>query len=225
VNHTEAVSNEAVERYLLGQLSASESDEFEQHFFDCEECTRELRVGAMFEDNARAVFLEQRPAPAEAKPSFWAWFWQRPWNAAPALAAVALAAVTVYQTAVVIPGLRGELRDAVAPQPVASYVLPPISRGETRSLELPENGRFYSIYMDPTWEGSFAAYLCTVQDESGSARFSIRLPAPPPGKPLQILLTRRFLPSGRYTVIIRNAAENGKPEAELARYALVLKSN
>jgi hypothetical protein len=233
MNHTDAVSNAAVERYLLGQLSASESDEFEQHFFDCSECSRELRASAMFDDNATAVFVDQRLAaqrspsekrgPIEAKPSAWAWLWQRPWSAAPALAAILLAAVTAYQAAVVIPGLRGQLRDTLSPQPMASYVLPPVSRGDARSLELPDTGRFYSIYMDPTWEGSFAAYQCSVQDESGSTRFSVRLPAPPPGKPIQILLTRSLLPSGRYTVVIHNAAETGKPETELARYALILK--
>jgi len=233
MNHTDAVSNAAVERYLLGQLSTSESDEFEQHFFDCSECSRELRASAMFDDNATAVFVDQRLAghrspsekrsPIQAKPSAWAWLWQRPWSAAPALAATLLAAVSAYQAAVVIPGLRGQLHDTLSPQPMASYVLPPVSRGDARSLELPDTGRFYAIYMDPTWEGSFAAYQCSVQDESGSTRFSVRLPAPPPGKPIQILLTRSLLPAGRYTVVIRNAAETGKPETELARYALILK--
>jgi hypothetical protein len=235
MEHTEAVEKSAVERYLLGQLSASELDAFEQHFFDCSECARELRAAAMFEDNARAVFLEerqaaepsaaQRRARADAKPSFWASFLQRPWSMAPALAALVLAAVTAYQSSVVIPGLRGQLRDADAPQPVASYVLPPISRGDARVLEVPDIGRFYAIYMDPTWAGSFSAYLCSVLDESGSTKLSVRLSAPPPGKPVQILLARSLLPSGRYTVVIRNAAEAGKPEAELARYALILKLN
>jgi hypothetical protein len=62
-----------------------------------------------------------------------------------------------------------------------------------------------------------------VQDESGSTRFSVRLPAPPPGKPIEILMARSLLPSGRYTVIIRNVAESGKAVAELARFALILK--
>ncbi len=234
MNHTEAVSAGAAERYLLGQLSPSEAEEFEQHFFDCSECARELRVGAMFEENAKAVFLEERasavriPAetrrPVQEKPSVWAWFWQRPWGvAAPALAAVALAIATGYQAMVVIPGLRSQLHDVLSPQPVASNVLPPISRGDVRPLEVPEGAHFYAIYMDPTWEGSFAAYECSVLDESGSTKFSVRLPAPPPGKPIQILMPRPVLPSGRYTVVIRNASEAGKPEAELARYILVLK--
>jgi hypothetical protein len=208
-------------------------EEFEQHFFDCLECSRELRAGAMFEDNARALFLEEGLAAegvpgktrtsAQAKPSVRGWFWQRPWSAAPALAALVLAVVTAYQVAVVIPGLHKQLNAALAPQPVASYVLPPISRGDARALEVPAGSHFYTIYMDPAWEGSFAAYVGSVQDESGSTRFSVRLPAPPPGKPIEILMARSLLPSGRYTVIIRNVAESGKPEVELARFALILK--
>jgi len=223
MNHTEAVSRGAAERYLLGQLSASESDEFEQHFFDCEDCARELRAGAMFEENARAVFLDERPPQLKAESSFWVRFWERPWIAAPAFAAVALAAVTAYHLAVVIPGLRSQLHQALSPQAMASFVLPPVSRGDARSIEVPAGARFYSIYMDPTWEGSFTEYLCSVQDESGSTRFRVRLPAPPPGKPIQILMARPLLAPGRYTVVIHNAAENGKREAELARYALILK--
>ncbi len=225
MNHTEAVSSSAVDRYLLGQLSDAETQEFEQHFFDCLECSRELHASAIFEDNAKAVFLEERAEaqPVQAKPSVWGWFWARPWNAAPALAAFVLAAVTVYQAWIVIPGLRTQLSAALSPQAVASYALPPISRGDARALEVPAGGRFYTIYIDPSWEASFAGYLCSVQDESGTTRFSVRLPAPPPGKPIEILMARSVLPSGRYTVTIRNTAEPGKPEAELARYALILK--
>ena len=233
MNHTDAVRTGAVERYLLGELSASESDEFEQHYFDCPECARELRAGAMFEDNARSVFMEERPAPVrplaatgrpvEMKASWWAALWSRPWSAVPAMAAVLLAAVVVYQSAVVIPGLHGQLRDALEPQPVESYVLPPVSRGAARVMEVPDVGHFFAIYMDPTWEGSYANYLCSIIDTSGVAKISVRMPAPPPGKPLEILMARSLLPSGRYTVVIRNAAENGKPEGELARYSLILR--
>jgi hypothetical protein len=232
MNHTEAVRLGAVERYLLGQLSAPESDEFEQHFFDCMECVRDLRAGAIFEDNAKATFLAERSlgeaTPGEAsrpvKASLWAWFWQSPWSAAaPALAALVLVAVTVYQGSVVIPGLRGQLHNALSPQPVASYVLPPVSRGDARTLQVSASARFYAIYMDQSWDGSFSTYLCSVLDESGSSKFNVRVPAPPPGKPIQILMARSLLPSGRYNVVIRNAAEAGKPEAELARYALILK--
>jgi hypothetical protein len=233
MKHAEALASGAVERYLLGQLSASESEEFEQHFFDCLECTRDLRAGAIFTENAKAVFLEEQPQAEtggrevrdlkKEKTSLWERFWLRPWNAVPALAAVALALITGYQAGIVIPRLRGELRIATEPQPIESHVLPPISRGDARVLEVPKASRFYTIYMDPTWDGSFPRYLCSVHDESGATKFSLRLPAPPPGQPLQILLARDLIPSGRYTVVIRNVAEQDKPETELARYALILK--
>jgi hypothetical protein len=232
MDHQDAVRTGAVERYLLGQLSGPESEEFETHFFDCMQCAQDLRAGALFEENARTVFSEQaaaeraaasRAGSPPAPRSLWAVTWGRPWAAVPALAALALVGVSAYQSLVVIPGLRGQLRQALSPQPMASYVLPPTSRGDAQALEIPADGLFYAVYMDPTWEGSFAAYMCSVQDESGSTRFSVQLPAPPPGKPIQVLLTRSLLPSGRYTVVIRNIAETGKPEAELARYALVVK--
>jgi hypothetical protein len=229
MNHTEAISTGAVERYLLGQLSASESEEFEQHFFDCLECARDLRAGAIFEENARSVFLDEGPLPEPSprtiveKPPFWTLLWQRPWSAAPAFASVLLAAVAAYQAWVVIPGLRGRLNDALAPQPVVSHVLPPISRGDSRVLEVPQGSLFYTIYMDPTWEGSFAAYDCSIIDESGATKVSLRLPTPPPGKPLEILLARSLLPSGRYTVVVHPVAESGKSGLELARYALIVK--
>jgi hypothetical protein len=233
MNHTEAVSTGAVERYLLDQLSASESDEFEQHFFDCSECARDLHASALFQDNARSVFLEERsaakPAPdhvrgtPSTKPSV-AWLGWRTWSAAaPALASLVFASIAAYQAWIVIPGLRGQLHEVLTPQPVASHVLPPTSRGDPRVLEVPPGGRFYTIYMDPAWQSSFAGYLCSIEDESGSIKFSLRIPAPAPGEPIQILMARSLLPSGRYTVVIRNAPEDGKPEAELARYSLILK--
>ena len=232
MNHQEAVSAGAVERYLLRQLSDTEADEFEQHFFDCLECTRGLQAGALLEDNAQAIFLEERASetpklfavrrPAAGKRSVWAAFFA-PSFAAPALAGLALALIAAYQTFIVIPRLRARVDAALAPQAVASYVLPPLSRGGARVLDVPAGAEFYAIYMDPAWDGSFAAYECSVDDESGATRFHLRLAAPPPGKPLQILLSRSLLGSGRYTVVIRNAAESGKPQTELARYALILK--
>ncbi len=230
MDHTEAVTTGAVERYLLGQLSGSESEEFEIHFFDCLQCAQALRAGALFEENAKIVFHEESAQGAvddakspKSRRFAWVLTWGAPWAAVPALAALALLGVLVYQSFIVIPGLRGQLSQALSPQPLASFVIPSISRGDAHVLEVPDVGHFYAIYMDPTWEGSFAAYLVSLQDESGTTRFSVRLPAPPRGRSIQILMARSALPSGRYTVVVRNAAETGKPEAELARYALILK--
>ena len=225
MDHAEAIAKGAVERYQLGELSEKEIGEFETHFFECAHCADDLRAAAIFEENAKAVFLENSRSVAgageprvkyeEARVSWWALFWKNPWSAVPVLAAVALLCVVVYQAKM--------MKQTLAPQAMASYVLPSISRGDDHVLEVPKGDKFYALYMDPAWQGSYSEYLCSVQDEKGSTWLTVRVAAPPPGKPIQILMSRNQLPSGRYTVIVRNANAAGKPETELAQYSLILK--
>src|SRR5580704_6775320 len=66
MDHTEATNMQAAERYALGDLSVSEVEDFERHFFDCSQCSEELRTLAIFQDNARAAFLEPSPGPSPA---------------------------------------------------------------------------------------------------------------------------------------------------------------
>ena len=63
MDHLDADQTKAVERYMLGDLSVSEVEEFERHFFDCPQCSEELRTLTLFQANARAVFGEQDLAP------------------------------------------------------------------------------------------------------------------------------------------------------------------
>src|SRR5579872_3901062 len=129
MDHSEASQMEAVDRYVLGDLSVSEVEEFERHFFDCPQCSEELRLLSVLQENARAVFIEQSPGPRmdpeKQRVSWWtglASIWRQPWAVAPALAAVVLAVLVGYQT-----GLR---RQSETPQPVSSYPLYAASRGE-----------------------------------------------------------------------------------------------
>jgi hypothetical protein len=235
MDHSEAVNRGAVELYLLGKLSQRDSGAFEAHFFECPACAQELRAGALLVENAKAVFKEDLTMSAQVggrhekqesvEVRFWSLLWQRPWSVGFALPALALLGFSVYQIFVVVPGLRKELAAALAPQPMASFVLPSVSRGDERGLDLPKEDRFFAIYMDPTWPGSFPEYICSVQNESGSTRFSVRVAAPPPGKPIQIHLSRNQLPPGRYSVTVRSAAKPDKPGSELNRYSLILKPN
>src|ERR1700758_2291112 len=69
MDHSEATEMRAAERYVLGDLSVSEVEEFERHFFDCPQCSEELRALTIFQEHARAVFLEPEPAPLPAPAS------------------------------------------------------------------------------------------------------------------------------------------------------------
>ena len=115
MDHEQAVNTGVVERYILGELSTPESEEFEIHFFGCTQCAQELRAGAIFEENAKAVFLDESAGASgayvpeskneRARLAWWTLLWQQPWSAAPALAAVGLLCLAGYQALVVAPGL------------------------------------------------------------------------------------------------------------------------
>src|SRR5277367_1835253 len=111
MDHTEATQAKAPERYVLGDLSVSEVEDFERHFFDCPQCSEELRTLTIFRDNARAVLAEPVPSPAAAslpavpvppgtKAGWWrdlkGLLWLRPAVAAPAFAALVVALFAGY---------------------------------------------------------------------------------------------------------------------------------
>jgi len=55
MDHSQAIETQAAERYLLGELSASEAEDFEQHYFECTDCAEAVESGGVFIANARAV--------------------------------------------------------------------------------------------------------------------------------------------------------------------------
>ncbi len=218
---------QAAERYVLGDLSVSELEDFERHFFDCPRCSEELRILTVLQDNARAVFLEQSPRPAPASlpvpergAGWWRGigeFWLRPWAAAPALAAVLLAVLAGYQALVIVPGLRRQAQV----QPVSGYPLYAAARGEETIVAPPAGARFYTLYMDRTWDREFSSYRAVVREESGTERYSVGLTAPAPGRPIQLLLPGQALAAGRYVVLI--FGDSLDRETEVARFPFTLK--
>jgi anti-sigma factor RsiW len=56
MDHNEALQLQAAEKYVLGELSQSLRDKFEEHFFECPECALDVKAVAGFVDNARAVW-------------------------------------------------------------------------------------------------------------------------------------------------------------------------
>lgn len=95
MNHSEAHATNASDRYLLGQLGAAEADAFEEHYFDCEACAEDVRLGTRFLEAGRRVVRETgEPAatPAPVIP-----ITSRPrWNRwIPAAAAAAILAIPI----------------------------------------------------------------------------------------------------------------------------------
>ncbi len=117
MDHHEAITMMASERYLLGDLNPELRDAYEEHLFDCPECASDVRSGMMFIDHAKAVLpsmvADMQPAqsimpikPAATQKNWFSSFsaWLRPALLVPAFAA--LLAVIAYQNIVTYPALQ-----------------------------------------------------------------------------------------------------------------------
>jgi hypothetical protein len=199
MDHSKARDSNAVEKYMLGELSPEESEQFELHFFDCAECADEIRIATLFEANAREVFAEGY-APRTRWQSLmetWAEAWRRPAFAAPAFAALLLMGLAGYQNAVQIPALRVQATLAESPQLTAIATL----RGVARGAE--------SVTADPRP----SRIRCEVQDSSGKVIESSVVAVPANGTVPLSVGTKRVGP-GSWLLVVRDATSG----AEISRY-------
>jgi hypothetical protein len=227
MDHSEATNLRATERYVLGDLSVSEVEEFERHFFDCHQCSEELMTLNILQDNARAAFLEQGPRPFTAslpapeaeldRAGWWQSFkqaWLAPRILAPALAAVVLALLAGYES-----GVRSH---SAAPQMMSEYALYAASRGEPTMVTPPAGAPFYSLYMDRTWERDFPGYRAAFLDESNRQEFTLPVPPPASGREMHVWIPAGALAPGRHVLVIFGLDGAGR-ETEAARYPFTLR--
>ena len=213
MDHSQAIETQAAERYLLGELSASEVEDFEQHYFECTDCAEAVESGGAFIANARAVLgRPSRPAPASRpaprKPFRFLWL-QPQWAFALASAAVvAFAGIGLYQGAIVIPRLEHLLENPVI---LPAIQLAGASRGEAAPIRVPRGTPFVTLSADIPPDVRSAQYRC-VLTRAGQNVFAVTGPAPVGAQPITVLVPAGKLSSGDYelTIFGENGPENGK---------------
>lgn len=218
MDHLDAAHMKAVERYMLGDLSVSEVEEFERHFFDCPRCSEELRTLTIFQENARAVFIEQDSAPVpikahvpESTASWWRGFSPLSLSFATALAGLLIG---------IFAG-RGFFAGQEGAQAVAAYPLYAQARGEETIVSPAAGSKFYTLYLDHTWEGDFTNYRALLRDASGAEKFAVPVKSGAAGDAIHVLIPTRQLPAGKY-VLVMLGGQNDK-ETELARFPFTLR--
>lgn len=168
MNHQEALQEMAVERYLLGELSGSSLDSFEEHLFECSECTKDVKAGVAFLDAARTelAFPRRAAASAERRRGWISWL-TSPWVLSPALAACLV--VLAFQTFVVQPRLRQELAQAETPSLLNPLVLANAgARGDSvPEIVAPEHGAIV-LSLDVPTTGGFSSYQGSLYAPDGS---------------------------------------------------------
>jgi putative zinc finger protein len=206
MDHETAIQMKAPERYTIGELAAADRDEFEEHFAGCSRCMEEVWALSAFAANARAVFRDRADAAARtpaAPPR--RWFGSLRWQIAiPAFAALALAAVAIYQNNTTIPGLRApqSFMPAVVLDGTTRAALPQVRQDAPLRFQMAvapgaEGGRVWAELTGPTGRTLSAGW---VKLSSAS-------------EPLDVYFPVRLEP-GRYTIIVRAGQAGG---TELAR--------
>jgi hypothetical protein len=196
MDHNDAIQLQTAVKYVLGELSQIQREEYEEHYFDCAECAIDLKALVTFTDTTREVLRQEKanqlvPDPVPALGGWLRWF--QPVVAVPAFAALLL--IIAYQNTVTIPQAKNTSSSSVAEIYDQSFLL---HASDTRRgnegivneapLEVRPNEGFL-LQLDFIPSSSFPAYLCQLQDPSGrvlqqltvsadKARKELHLPVP-----------------------------------------------
>ncbi len=225
MDHADAQNLHAVEKYLLGEMSPAESEEFELHFFSCLECAEDLKAAVILAENAKALAadrinpVEDLVAEAQKENSGQrGWIWAANWLrlGVPALAGVLLCAFTVYQNTVTIPQLREEASVASSLDAPVTYALRAASRGTEAEVVAGRSARDILLRFDATWDRQAGSLECELTGPKGTAPLRVREPAPDPGRGIYLVVPTRSAPPGRWTLTVRDGDTDGG--ALLAQY-------
>jgi hypothetical protein len=202
MDHSEALRLEAAEKYILGELSPELREQYEEHYFDCEECANDLKAAAAFSDGAREMFRKERSQGQKAQVAVGSWFgWLRPAIAAPMLAALLL--ILCYQSFVTIPKLQ---RSTAAPTTVqnANFVslIGANSRAEGAKTFQIHRDRPAILEVDVPASGEFTSYLCQIRDASGRTIYEDHVSAADAKSTVHLILPKGALEPGEYSLAI-----------------------
>jgi anti-sigma factor RsiW len=211
MDHKTAERTMAVEKYLLEEFSPEEKDDFEEHFFSCEECARELKMGAAFMAHAKES-LKTAPAamptlaPVKApKRDRFKWF--SPAFALPAMAF--MLGLVVFQNLVQLPELHRSLTALNAPEVLSSADLKSgSSRGDANVVSA-EAGALFQLTIDIP-DTANVAHIAELYDASGRKLWTLAIPEDAPRDGLALKMPGD-LPAGSYSLAVKQAgtAESG----------------
>jgi len=208
MNHHEAIQLQAAVKYVLGELSQIQREEYEEHYFECAECAIDLKALATFTDSTREVWRQEKAnlLAADPVPALGGWLrWFQPITAIPAFAALLL--IIAYQNTVTIPRARNTSSRTVAEIYGQSFLLHPSDtrRGNEgivneAPFEVRPNEGFL-LQLDFMPSSSFPAYLCQLQDASGRVLQQLTVPADKARKELHLPVPAGLISRpGQYSV-------------------------
>jgi len=241
MDHLQAESLGATEKYLLGALDEAEREAFEEHFFDCLECADDVRAAAavLAAAGATAALTAVPAAPAmlptpRSSPVTDIGQRRRRFarvsrvTAAVGTLAAAAMCMVVYQRAVVIPDLRDQVAESQSIQAVRGHFLTQ-TRSEAPRISVTDADRMIALTLSRSWDKQFPSYRCELQDASGHLLLAETLADHSTTDELEILVPVKGLAAGAYVLTVEGLDAprpgSGPPPtsaAPVARYSFQL---
>lgn len=217
MDHTESIRLMAAEKYLLGELTPAQREQFEEHFFDCQECALDVRAGAALVEHSKVVLSEpvavspvRTLVPAKAG----RWAWLRPAFAVPVLAV--LLVVLGYQNLVTYPQLK---QAASTPQILPWASINVSTRGATTTQISPHAGEGFHLLVNIPPDSHYASYTFGLSSPSGRLEWSRTVPATSSDEARSIYVPGANQEQGVYTLAVRgNTAAN--QSSDLGHYSI-----
>jgi hypothetical protein len=219
MDHSEALRLQAIEKYVLGELSPALRDEYEEHYFDCQECAADIKAAAAFADASRAAFRSaSSEVPQDREPVAQPWVaWLRHPVLVPALAV--LAAALAYQSFVTIPNLKHATTTPAAGAASFVSLIGANSRGEAaQSFAIQQNHPvILEVDIPPAQE--FSSYLCQIQDDAGHTVYQGRVSTEDARHSVHLIVPGGTLQAQHYTLRILGQRTAGSESGSLPEVA------
>jgi hypothetical protein len=229
MDHLEAVSLHVTEKYVLGELTPDLREQFEEHYFDCAECARNVQALATFVTASRMVLEEKEissKAPSRlerAERSDWL-RWLRPAIALPAIAI--LVAMVVYQKAVTISSVReSSATQGIAQVYESSYRLQGATRGGNPASVRVRSNESFGLDFDFTPAQVSPNYKGNLVDSSGRTVLPFRLTAEETNKEIHLVIPGGIVHAGKYDLVVtgNSSVTNQSPkESEVLRIPFIV---
>lgn len=175
MNHKLALEEQLPDKYVFGELSETERDDFEEHLADCPRCMEDVKLAQSFAANSLAVFRDHSLAPVHSPPKKDPFAW---WKGPGALAFsgglnLALAGAALYAFLAVVPLLKTEVQSLAAPAISQSFVLQGASRSALPVYVIPRNSAatFRLDLPQP-----FDHYVCVIKSAASGSQKTYNLP-------------------------------------------------
>jgi anti-sigma factor RsiW len=203
MDHSESIRLMAAEKYLLGELAPELREQFEEHFFNCQECALDVRAGAALVEHSKVVLAEPVAVPGLSVPSpvpaNAGWFaWLRPALILPVLAV--LLAVIGYQNLVTYPQLK---QLASSPQILPWASINVSTRGTSTTQISPRVGEGFHLLVNIPPESVYTSYTFNLASPSGKLAWSRTIPAASSDEARSIYVPGANQEQGIYTLAVR----------------------